>query len=164
VLSVCVAAEMLAGCGVSPRPVIGSANEYGAFYGWCRRSEQDFLSGSGTVAALRQVECSGGDIVSPASRDYFIFVHKLGDVDADNRGTLVFGYREWSDSAGWRLEPRLTWTSNSSLRIGLSVPSFITTKRNKIDSIHVTYVWGGTDTGDEVRLPTCTLDVHWCDE
>lgn len=114
------------------------------------------------VAALRLVECSGAPIVPP-SRDYFIFIHQLNDIDANNKDTLVLGYREWSDAASWRVEPKITWLRNSLLQVRMGIPSLITTKRTDVGDVNVTYGSGGTDIGDE-HGPTCFGTAVWCDE
>jgi hypothetical protein len=162
VLNISLAAALLTGCGGS-QPPIGNRNEYDAFRGVCTRSEQDFMSpNGGIVAALRLVECSGAPIV-PASRDYFIFVHKLNDIDANNEDTLVLGYREWQDFTSFRVEPTVAWVGDSLLQVRTGVPSLITTKRTDVNGIRVTYGSGGTDIGEE-HGPMCAGTTEWCDE
>jgi hypothetical protein len=161
-LSSCVAAALLAGCGGS-QPPIGNPNEYDVARGGCARSEQDFASPSGTmVAALRLVECTGAPVVPP-SRDYFIFVHKLNEIDANNKDTLVLGYREWSDAAGWRTEPKVTWLRDSLLQVHMGSPSLTTTKRFKVNGIDVIYASGGIKIGAGLGAK-CPGSADWCDQ
>ena len=158
---ICAAAAMLAGCSGS-QPPIGNRNEYDAFRGGCARSEQDFASPGGTmVAALRLVECSGAPVVPP-SRDYFIFVHKLNYTDANDKDTLAVGYREWSDAAGWRTEPKVTWLRDSLLQVHMGNPSLTTTKRFNVNGIDVIYASGGIKLGADFG-PKCPGSADWCD-
>ena len=122
---------------------IGERTEYDAFNGVCARNESAVPSADGTVAMLRQVECTGAPIIPP-TRDYFVFIHRVGA--SDSRANLVLRYREGSDDADWVTAPRLTWKAASSLSIAIGVPTtmfnYPTMMRTDIGGTRVTYSVG----------------------
>ena len=129
---------------------IGSFSEYDPWNGGCGRSDAVFRSTGGSVAVLRQVECTGAPIVPP-SRDYFVFIHRPGD-DHNDKNTLVLGYRAWAGDPGWRIEPTLAWAGNSLLRIRMGEPSFVTERRDALGNVKLTYTPGGMRISDSYHL------------
>lgn len=122
---------------------IGDSSEYDAFNGVCARNERVVPSGGGIIATLRQVECTGAPIVPP-TRDYFVFIHRVGA--SDSRANLVLRYRQGSDDADWVTAPRLTWKDASSLSIAMGVPTtmfnYPTMMRTDIGGTKITYSVG----------------------
>jgi len=102
------------------------------------------VTNRGVIATLREVECTGSPIIPP-SRDYFVFVH--GAAEGLDRGNLVLAYREWSDG-DWQVAPRITWRSNSALKIETGQPSLMPYERTSIGGIALNRV-----VGNGVRIP-----------
>jgi hypothetical protein len=125
----------------APWKPIGQADEYDAWNGGCGRIETSVPSGGSEMATLREVECTGAPIVPP-SRDYFIFIHRMGTSELNERG-LAIAYRVFSDTGEWNLAPKLLWTSTSSLHITTGIPSIVTSQRSDIDGVRVTIRIGG---------------------
>jgi hypothetical protein len=139
---------------------VGEPDEYNFTYGGCARDDRPFTSGTGSVAFLRQVECTGipgADL----SRDYFIFVRGPGENHNDSR-SLVLSYRAWSEDLGWRFEPVLTWTKSDTLQVGMRSPSVVWLKRDKLDAMKILFVTGGLDIGDDYRLVPCINGAQKC--
>ena len=140
---------------------VGDPREYNFTYGECARNDTRFVSGTGSVAVLRQVECSGMPAAAP-SRDYFAFVHSNVNSQNDSH-SLVLSYRARPGESGWRFEPALRWMKSNTLQVGIRSPSVVWTKRSRLDETKITFVAGGLDIGDDYRLVSCITGRRECD-
>jgi hypothetical protein len=95
----------------------------------------------GEIAVLQNAICRGA--FSQGEELYLVFVHPAAE--ANSRQTLAFQYSLGNDSGG---PPRLTWTSDSSLKIttkGQLVD--IMQQRSSVDGFGITYAFENGSVG-----------------
>jgi hypothetical protein len=118
---------------------IGEGNDLGPPP--CKTAELSPVpNGKGEIATLRRTWCSGnrdGDFA------YFVFVHRADD--ANSKQNLVFryepGYERYTFFANE--PPKITWTSDSALRITVAgAIQWVTQRRAKSDGITIIYALG----------------------
>ena len=133
----------------------GNADDYDTSFGECGRYDTTLRNESNLVATLRRVECTGGLLGPPPTRDYFVFVHSPHE--SNGAPNLVLRYRKGVDDPDWTIEPRVSWYSTKTLVIAtgqLSSADFDLPPlaRDSIDDVSITYVSGGVRVSPEYQF------------